>query len=360
LEKRLEVAVAYFEKSSHERKYSPARFCYPFYRSYYAIMFQEAKNEVIQKYLAEAKEVVGNSKTRSYLLKAIENLAGALMESKLLENRSLHEITSALNTCRLYCENAADYMAAAEVDAPGPVRLMRICNPFLKDRIESIIADIQMKARLIGPEINQAAKDISLDDPIKARGCCMRMASSLRESCKRFSRERSDLIRSILIDVEKEMDLRIVLEKIELSMAYALSAIEEERKEILDLLRNIQFCISNLNISSGSSKKVLYEIKTNIRSVQDKMVAQDLSKDLKERDYALIERLEMMREDWITSMDKIARDLPSCEDTKWILKEVQGLKQSKRRDVLGITGDLSSIAGLFITLMGLAGTLKPT
>jgi chromosome segregation ATPase len=192
----------------------------------------------------------------------------------------------------------------------------------------------------------------------------MRMASALRESCKWLSGERSNLICSILIDIEKEVDLRIVLEKIELAMAYTLPAIEVERKEILDRLRNIQFCISNLNISSGSARRTLYELKTSIRSVQDKMVAQelnmdDLSKVLKERDYAMIERLEKMRDDWLKSVEKMAQDLPSCDDTEGILKEVQGLKQSKRRDILGITGDISSIAGLFIGMMGLAVTLKP-
>ena len=165
-------------------------------------------------------------------------------------------------------------------------------------------------------------------------------------------------------DIEKEVDLRIVIEKIELAMAYALPAIEAERKEILDRLGNIQQSITSLNISSGSARKDLYEIKTSIRSVQDKMAAQelnmdDLSKILKERDYAMIERLEKMRDDWLKSVEKMAEDLPSSEDTEGILTEVQGLKQSRRRDVLGITGDISSIAGLFISLIGLAVTLKP-
>ena len=192
----------------------------------------------------------------------------------------------------------------------------------------------------------------------------MRMASVLRDSSKRLSEEQNELICGILNDIEKEADLRIVLEKIELAMAYTLPAIEAERKEILDRLTNIQFSISNLNISSGSARKDLYELKTRIRSVQEKMAAQelnmnDLSKLLKERDYAMIERLEKMRDDWFKSVEKMAQDLPSTEDTVGILKELQGLKQSRRRDVLGITGDISSIAGLFISLIGLASTLKP-
>jgi hypothetical protein len=86
---------------------------------------------------------------------------------------------------------------------------------------------------------------------------------------------------------------------------------------------------------------------------------EDLGKVLKERDYAMIERLEEMRDDWLKSVEKMAEDPPNSEDVDGILEEVQGLKQSRRRDVLGITGDISSIAGLFIGLIGLAVTLKP-
>lgn len=59
LERTLEVAVTYFEKSSQEGAYlfsNPAKFCYPFYRSYYAIVFQDAKEDEVQRYLSEAKK----------------------------------------------------------------------------------------------------------------------------------------------------------------------------------------------------------------------------------------------------------------------------------------------------------------
>lgn len=310
------------------------------------------------------KKAVGCSNSKDELLKAVENLAKALQESQRLKDRPIRETASELSVYSWYCNKAADYMAAAEDEAPYAVKLMRKGNPILDDRIKATIAEIQKKAGLISPEIDRAARYLSLDDPIKAHRCCMRMASTIRNSCKRLMEEKSDLICGILIDIEKEGDLYIVLEKIELAMAYTLPAIEAERNEILDRLRNIQLSISNLNISSGSARKDLYELKTSIRSVQDKMTAQelnmeDLSKVLKEGDYAMVERLEKMRDDWLKNVEKMAQDLPSCEDTVVILKEVQGLKQSRRRDIIGITGDISSIAGLFIGLIGLAATIKP-
>ena len=110
LKRELEAAVVYFEKSSQESKYSPARFCHPFYRTYLAITFQEAKEDEVQKYLAEAKEAVGSSKSKDELLKAVENLAEALQESQRLKDRSFQEVASELNSyqvvlresCRAY------------------------------------------------------------------------------------------------------------------------------------------------------------------------------------------------------------------------------------------------------------------
>jgi hypothetical protein len=172
-----------------------------------------------------------------------------------MKSRPIQEVADELNAYRQYCENAADHMAAAEGKAPGAVKLMRMCNSLLEERIQATIREIQKKAELISPEINRAARSLSLDDPIKAYRCCMRMASALRNSCKRLPEERSELICGTLIDIEKEGDLYIVLEKVELAMAYTLPAIEAEREEILDRLRNIQLSISILNISSGSVQK---------------------------------------------------------------------------------------------------------
>ena len=357
LKSELVDAINYFDKSSRESEYSPARFCYPFYRSYYAIAFQDAKEDEVQRYLAEAREAVGGSKSKDELLNAVENLSEALRRSQSMKNKSVEEIASELDTYRWYCDKAAEYMSAAEDEAPGAVRLMRKGNPLLEERIQATIAGIQEKARLISPEIERKARCLLLDDPIKAHQCCIRMASALRDSISRLPKEKSELICGILNDIENGGDLSALLEKLELAMAYVLPAIEAEREEILDRLRNIQFSISSLNISSGSARKDLHDLKTSVSSVQDKMAAQelnieDLSKILKERDHAMIERLENMRDDWLESVEKMAQDLPICEDKEELLTEIRSLKQSRRRDILGITGDISSIAGLFIGLIG--------
>ncbi|VVB63205.1 Uncharacterised protein [uncultured archaeon] len=364
LKNELEAAVTYFEKSSQEQDFGPAKFCYPFYRAYLTITFREAREGEVRRYLTEAKEAVGRSKSKDELLKAIENLSRALQKSQRLKDRSLKEIANELDTYRRYCEKAAEYMDAAEDKAPGAVKLMRKCNPILDKRIQATVAEIQEKARLISNEIDRAARCLSLDDPIKVHQCCMRMASALRDSCKRLSDEKRDLTCGILIDIEKEEELSVVLGKIELAMAYTLPEIEAEREEMLDRLKNIEFSMAKLNLSSGSARQDLFELKTTIKNFQDKTEArglsmEELSKVLSERDETMIERLQKMKEDWLLSVEEMAQSLPSCNENEEIRKEIQSLMQSRKRDVLGITGDISSIAGLLVGLIGLAVTMKP-
>lgn len=197
VKKELEAAIVFLEKSSKEYKYGPAKFCCPFYRSYFAIAFQEAKEDEVQRYLAEAKEAVGGSESKEELLGAVENLAQVLQESQRLKGRSLEEIKGELNSYRWYCDKAASHMVAAEKSAPGAVNFMRKCNPMLEEKIQATIAEIQKKARQIcqftrdsgtvfeAPvaEINRATKALSLGDIHKTQRSITRITSMLKELC---------------------------------------------------------------------------------------------------------------------------------------------------------------------------------
>jgi hypothetical protein len=364
MEKELEADVAYFKKSSQQRTSGPSMFCYRFYRSYLAITFHEAKEDEVQRYLTEAKEVIGGSESKDDLLKAVENLAGALQESQRLKDRSIQDVASELNAYRWYCDKAAELMDAVEGKAPAAVKLMRKCNPVLDDRIKATIEEIQKKARLISPEIEREARCLSLGDPIKVRQCSMRMVTTVRALCSRLPEGMKQSTLNILDDIEKDEDLSIILGKIELAMAYTLPTIDAERGEMLERLKNIEFSMAKLNFSSGSARQNLLELKTIIKNFQDRTEAsgfskEELNKILLERNNTLVERLEKMKESWLSSVEEMARSLPNCDDVEVILKEVHGLKQSRNRDLLGITGDISSIAGLFAGLIGLAVTMRP-
>ena len=218
LNRELAAAVAYFEKSSHESEFSPARFCHPFYRSYLAITFQESKEDEVQKYLAEAKSAVGSSKSKDELLEAVENLGMALRESQRLNSRSVEEVVSELNAYRWYCDKAAEHMAAAEDGAPSAVKLMRMCNPILEERIQAAIFKIQEKAKQIceitrgsgtvyeapGNELQKAAKALSTGDLSSIQKNSPRIVWQLKKFCRLLPAEDKKQFCGILEEIEHE------------------------------------------------------------------------------------------------------------------------------------------------------------
>ena len=231
----LEAAVEFFEKSSQEQSYSnPASFCRPFYRSYLALTFQGASEAEVQRYLAEAKEAVGSSENKKELFGAVENLAKALEETQKLKEKSREQIQSDLKAYQWYCDRAAEHMAAAEEKAPGAVKLLRKCNPIIEERIEATIAGIQKTAREIcqvtrgsgtryeapGAQINQEAKSLSSEDPIKAFKSSTRIASILREFCGLLPRDKRGHACEIVDEIEAEQELSGRLSKIELALTY--------------------------------------------------------------------------------------------------------------------------------------------
>jgi HEAT repeat protein/nucleoside phosphorylase len=221
LRRELENAVAYFEKSAQEPSFfnHPAKFCHPFYRTYLAITFQDAKEDEVQSYLAEAKRAVGGSESKDELFKVVENLARALRESHCQKDKPVQEVASELNAYRWYCEKAAEYMAAAEDKAPGAVKLMRRGNPLLEDRIQATLAEIQEKARLIcqitrgsdikvktpGAEIYRAAKALSEGDLVSIQRSSSSIVKQLKQLCSsRLPEEEKDQMCKVVEEIELE------------------------------------------------------------------------------------------------------------------------------------------------------------
>ena len=239
LKMELEAAVKYFEKSSR-LLYSPSEFCYPFYRTYLAIIFQDEKKEEVQTYLAEAKKAVGGSESKNELLKAVENLARALQESQRLKEKSVLSVANELNAYRWYCEEAADHMAAVEDKAPGAVKLMRKCNPLLEERIQATIADIQEKARQIYQitcgsgteyealsfEIQKSASHLSTDDIVRAQKCSSNIVKKLKTFCGLLPEVSRELACNAVDEIEIAPEFPNKLEKIDSALSYVFSAVE--------------------------------------------------------------------------------------------------------------------------------------
>ena len=252
LRRELENAVVYFEKSVQEPSFfnHPAKFCHPFYRTYLAITFQGAKEDEVQRYLAEAKRAVGSSESKEELFKVVENLARALQESQCQKDKPVQEVASELNAYRWYCEKAAEYMTAAEEKAPGAVKLLRKCNPILDDKVQATSAEIQEKAKQIcqitrgsdtniktpGAEIYRAAKALSEGDLVSIQRCSSSIVNQLKKFCKLLPEEEKDQVCEIVIEIELEADFPEKFNLIDRALLTLGSILESHSIPLVDVV----------------------------------------------------------------------------------------------------------------------------
>jgi len=146
----LKNAIKFFEIATQEDKLNgPSKFCLPFYRSLYTIIFKKYdEKEEIDKYLAEAKDAIGNSKEKKLLFEAVNNLANALKEVKNLKNLDLEKKRNELNFYRKYCDNAEKIMSDAEEVAPFAIVTIKKGLPILDQNLKELFEEIQSKAKI--------------------------------------------------------------------------------------------------------------------------------------------------------------------------------------------------------------------
>ena len=200
LQKELENAICFFEKSAQESEwFNPAEFCLPFYRSYYSVIFRKQEaGEEIKKNIDKAKRAVSGSESREKLLEAVENLSNALNEAQKL--RGLDDIISDLNGYRRYCDRACKLLDSTEDRAPGATLLVKRGLPVIDERIQGILAEIREKAEAVcrqslgtpfedfGKEVNQISQDLpKVRDPITLEKQINIMLTALSPVCDKIS-----------------------------------------------------------------------------------------------------------------------------------------------------------------------------
>ena len=352
LKKELEAAVAYFEKSIRGRNYSPARFCYPFYRTYLAITFQGAKEEVVQRYLVEAKAAVRGSRSRDLLLKAVENLAHALVEVQKQSQAShaggsWEEIQKDLKDIyEPYCNRAAELLDEVEDMAPGATKCVRKALPIIDDRIRSTITEIQDKSRSLcrashgsevfsplGTDLNRLARGLSSKDVLKCLKLSLRMVPLLRELCKNLSTEKRGHGCEIVEEIRLEDELPGILNRILEAITYLqpnieLTAHESGTNQILmelvvvnSKLDEIRYAIFKQSIRSGNVISNLTAIKTELEKLYQ-MSLQHPNVNLKELYSCREEQLQELSRDMddrFAELKDILKDKASTDDAKKIL-----------------------------------------
>lgn len=149
---QLEKALEYFEKSVNESKMTnyPAKFCFPFYRSFHAIIFKKEESETeVKKSIQEAKDAIEGHESRSVLLEAIEYLSNALNEAQKARDNGIDFKKSNLDKIRIYLERYDKLLDLTKEKTPGAALLMRKGDKIVKKNIKELIVDIQEKAKIV-------------------------------------------------------------------------------------------------------------------------------------------------------------------------------------------------------------------
>jgi predicted amidohydrolase len=191
--KEIKNAVDFFDRSSKEATYfTRSRFCLPFYKAFYAVIFEgaEAEDEV-KKCLAEAKNASEGSGSEETLLEAVENLASALAEARKARKMELDATKSDLIECRGYCERAEDLIGDAEEGAPGAAGILRRGLPIIGERIREIQEKAEALCREtrgtpleeLGREAVISAQRLPIQNPSTLMMDLSNMASIARDFC---------------------------------------------------------------------------------------------------------------------------------------------------------------------------------
>lgn len=145
----LEYAIQYFEKAAKERDcFNPARFCYPFYRSFDAVVFKKIQSKKeIQDYITSAKKEIEGSESKQKLMEMVELLAEALETAMDNQNVDVTE-QELFKYCSDIC-NQADYLMGENKEkTPIFFGLYKNTMPYFRKEIKDLIDEVKEKAEI--------------------------------------------------------------------------------------------------------------------------------------------------------------------------------------------------------------------
>jgi len=378
----LEGAIEFFRRSSEDaRYYNPAAFCYPFYRSLHSLLFTEVSvEEEVRIYLAEAEMAVEASESREVLLEAVNNLSKALQEVRTysVEDIALHKRD--LKSYTRYCLQAADCLKEVRKKTPLASKIIDFAL------IEKSLPIIDQKIKILFREVEDATKRLckntkgtklealgriayksttglgDVDSPIVADRYLEEIVPLLKANCSRLPTDAQTYLKTLI----ESQDTATLEQRFETLKSVLLATLiqggndDRRVKELKDLMslhfKNIEFAISKLNVDSGNARKDLFDIKSQIDILQKEMDTKGLSKKelfdtLDEKDKAMIERLNKMREEILKSLKDVVKLNAKEEDVNAILKTLDDQDRLKARDALGIIADISSLAAMGLSIL---------
>jgi hypothetical protein len=376
LKKELKKALKFFEEASQQSiYYNPAKFCLPFYSSFYALTFSEAEaGKEIKTYLSEAKEAAEGSKSKEILLRAVTNLSQALLEVKSLKETDLNLVKGDLRIYKQYCEHAADLLAFSEKEAPIATKLILKGLPIIDRRIRDILKEIKQEARnfckssrdSLFEEIGEGAFSFtsrldSIEDKESARKILIDLTIYLQPMCMFLPDSSRALICRQLNNIEN-LDIQTISVALKNTLI-ALNMLISSQKEEIDYLKNvidgrlkiINYDIFRIKISSG-------DIVSNLRAIKNEV---DEIKSIKNSLNALgssfsnfedsLDQLNLIShydiDQLLDQIEKLIAVRPETPQTRNILSRLTQLKESKREILFDRIANLSSIVGLALSVL---------
>ncbi|NJD53017.1 MAG: hypothetical protein FIB07_09150 [Candidatus Methanoperedens sp.] len=379
IKKELESALKFFEKASSESKYlNPARFCLPFYLSYYTIVFKEGDAKVeVEKYLAEAEGALEGSKIKEKLLKAVENLGNALKE--LRRARDSNEIKSDIKAYKQYIDRACEILEAIEEKAPRAKELIRKGLPIIDKKIKELLGEIEEKTKKLH-EVSQGTPFEKISNsanvhveglgdtkkPIEADRVLNNLITDVRatfdillpkESGRYSQLENADLLDKAMAMKAMVISISVEINNMKEKLAEKDKQIEYLEDKVLLKLDNLSYGISMLKLRSGEIVPSLHEIQNEMNKL--KTIQADLNKiglslnDIENRQHQGFNRLDVDITRLANEIEaQIIPKLPQNNDaTKEILKKLEDLKVPKKEVWFNRVVGLASIISLILPFL---------
>jgi len=384
--KELEIAIEYFEESAkRDSSLNSSQFCLPFYRSFHAIIFTKNETEeLVNKYLTEAKRAIRESNNKKTLYGAVENLASALTE---VQNLDFSDKKEKLNSCRKYCDAAAELMKDTEKTAPYATELIRKGLPILHKKIKNLLKEIQEKAKAtcqisqgtptqeIACAVNIEVQKWEISNQVEMTQKIEDVAYLLKTKVANLPdntyvlnkieamRNEKDLMRqyetllfvigqipTVKVVSERELDQKLNPIHCKLdSISYDTNQSFNEIINIKDKLSYIRFDILKMKWNSAevvSNLKTMKEELEKLNKIEDlnTVSIENLNSNQKE----ILNELNNNILERFNEIGSLANQLPNKEDTKRILDAINKLKQSKPEILFQKSLDIISLIGFAI------------
>lgn len=379
--KELEIALIFFEKSSKEAYLgSPVQFCFPFYQSFYMIIFKMPDLEIeVQKYISKAKKV-SYKPIRKKLVEAVEYLVNALRIAN--ETQNFDEIKSTFDLYMRYCEQIAELLDTIEENVPIATKIFRKSLPITDQKIKESLKEIEEKTKKfckesketpfvnISKAIYELTKGFREAELIETEIILNEMAIYLRSICRILPEESKEIKCNQLAGIEKSKLLYkvIIINNVLSSISQQIINLQEKlienekwieyfKDNAIQRLDNINFGIFQLKIRSGEIAPELRQIQYELKKLITIKI--DLEKiGLNIKDFGNLQHYDTQKLN--EGIDTICREieneiipkLPKGNDTFYTIQnKIYDLKQSKEEIWFNRAASLASIIGLILTII---------